>query len=416
MPNYLYKARDAAGKLVEGTLVAEDEGSLVSALKEQDLYLTKFQESKKVKIKAEKKKKTEAEKKESGITIFERVTRKDVIGFTNYLATIFSAGIPLLLGLQDLEDMTDKLKFKRIIRKIRRDVEGGASISEPLAEYPAVFSETYVSLVKVGETSGSMDIVLEELAMFLEWEDDLMGELKKATAYPIFLLTAVGGMLGVLFVFAFPKIIKVLDTLDVEMPLITKIVIGLTDFISKKWYVVLLGIVVVIFTPKMIRKFRNGQLFMDHIKLKIPVVGPLIIKVNISHFVRHLALMWKAGLNFSTSLDYVKDAVGNKVIGNIIGKAKEGVMEGGQLSDELRKFKLFPSLVLRMIAIGETSGEMDKSLEKIAQYYGKEIPVTVKKFLSLLEPALIGLLAIIVLGVAMAIYLPIYSSIGAIGR
>jgi len=411
MPQFAYKARDIEGNLVKGAVGAPDEGELAALLKERGLYLVHAKEKKEKRHKG-----TEAQRFSFESISFGKIQRRDVIEFTIHLATVLSAGIPILEGLQDLEDRTKNSKFRKIIRNVREDIHGGSSLSSALSRRPEVFSQAYVNMVKAGEASGNVDMILKELTGFLEWQEELAATVKKASVYPLMVLAAVGSLVTLLFAFAFPRIIGILQGMNVPLPLITRVVIGISTFFRDYWWLIFLAVAVAVVSLRLARKTAAGRLWVDKLKLRLPVVGDLVRKIALSRFAHHLGLLWRAGIDISQALTLVEGVVGNQVIAGSIRRAKEEVLAGGSLSKSLGKSGQFSSLVIRMISIGEISGEMDGSLSKVCQYYDQEVPATVKKIFSVMEPLVIVLLAFVVLGVALSMYLPLYTALGRMGK
>ena len=406
MSQFTYRARDIEGNLVKGRMSASNEGELVAFLKERELYLVHFKE----------KEEKEEERSSIGSISFGKIKRRDLIEFTIHLATVLSAGIPILEGIQDLEDKTKKPKFREIIRIVREDIHGGSSLSSALSRHPKVFPQDYVNMVKAGEASGNVDMILKELTGFLEWQEELSANVKKASVYPLMVLSAVGILLTILFAFAFPRIIGILQGMRVPLPLITRVTIGISTFFRDYWWLIFLAVAVGAVGLRLAGKTVRGRLWIDGLKLRLPVVGDLVRKVALSRFAHHLGLLWRAGIDISQALTLVAGVIGNQVISEAISRTKEEVLAGESLSKSLAKRGQFSPLVIRMISIGEVSGEMEGSLSKVCQYYDQEVPATVKKIFSVMEPLVIVLLAFVVLGVALSMYLPLYTALGRMGK
>jgi type IV pilus assembly protein PilC len=403
MPNFSYKARDIRGNLVKGVMDAADKGELANALKEKELYLVHSKEKKENKTFI------------SSIS-FGKVTRKELIEFTTHLAIVLSAGIPILQGLQDLEGQTKNPQFREIIRGIREDIHGGSSLSSALSRRPRIFFPAYVGMVKAGEASGNVDMILKELTSFLEWQEELSANVKKASTYPLMILTAVCILVTIIFAFAFPRITGILLGMKIPLPLITRVVIGISMFFKHYWWLIFSSLGAAAVSLRLIAKTPKGRLGIDKLKLRLPVVGELIRKIALSRFAHHLGLLWRAGIDIPQTLTLVEGMVGNQVIARAISRAKEEVIAGGSLSKSLEESGHFPPLVIRMITIGETTGEMDESLANVCQYYDQEVPATIKKIFAVMEPLLIALLAFVVLGVALSMYLPLYTALGMMGK
>lgn len=400
MPEFSYKARDELGRTVKGIQAAEEVDQLAATLRQKNLYLIS------------------ASEKKSSSAFFgsQKIKRSDLIEFSSHLATILSAGVPILQGLQDLANQRKGTKFGEIIASIIEDVEGGALIHEALARHRQAFGETYINMVEAGETSGNVERVLRELASFLEWQEELRSNIKKITTYPIVVIVAIGILLTLVFAFAFPRISGILLQMKIPLPLSTRVLLGISDIFESYWYIVVTCIFGGVVGFRLGSLTERGRLFLDKWKLRIPIIGGLVRKICLSRFAHYLSLLLEAGIGIIQALSIVETVVGNQVIAQAIRRAREEVQVGSSLTDSLRTSGEFPPMTIRMISIGESSGTLSDSLTKVSNYYDQEVPTTVKKMLSAMEPALILFLALVVMVVALSIYLPIYKSIGMIGK
>ncbi len=398
MPRFNYQARSRAGQKVTGIMLAEDEQQLALTLREMDLYLVDAREEAR-----------------SGPVITRGVKRRELINFTIHLAASIGAGIPILQAFEDMELQTTNRRMIGAIRIIIEDLRGGSSFSDALSRHPAIFSDIYVNMIKAGETSGRLVEVLEHLTGFLEWQDGLASEIKRATIYPASILIAVVGLIGLLMGFVFPKILPVILGLKVPLPFITRAVMGVADFVQYGWYWILLGGAGFFVLIRLLKASEGGRLIVDAMKLKLPVIGGLIEKICLSRFSHHLGTLLRTGVDISQSLSIVERVVGNAVIAQAVREAKEKVIQGGSLWNSLQETGVFPPLVIRMIFVGETTGTIDATLDRVTAFYDREIPATVKKVFALMEPLIIVVLATIVLIVALSIFIPLYSALGRIG-
>jgi type IV pilus assembly protein PilC len=271
-------------------------------------------------------------------------------------------------------------------------------------------------MVKAGEASGNVDMILQELVGFLQWQEELISNIKKATTYPVIVLVAVFLLMSLLFAFAFPRITGMLFAMKVPLPFITRTMIGISMFFKAYWWVIFSTLAAAAVGLRAAAKTPKGKLWLDKLKLRLPVVGELIRKIALSRFAHHLGLLWRAGIDIGQALTLVEDTVGNQVIARAINQAKEEVLAGGSLYESLKKSGQFSPLVIRMISIGETTGEIDKSLAEVSEYYDREVPAIIKKIFSIMEPLLIVFLALVVLSVALSIYLPLYTALSHFGR
>ena len=399
MPQYSYTAIDDHGKTVKGVSSAGSEQELTAKLSQEGYYLLTA---------------SDAKVKGGGGAFLSwgEIKPREVISFTHHLSTVLSAGIPILQGLEDLTEQTTDPRFKQIIMEVKNDVQGGRRLSEALSRHPKAFSELYVNILKAGEATGEVDKVLTDIGYFLEWSEDLRSNIKQATLYPKLLFGAIILLVGFLFAFVFPKITGILVELEIPLPLPTRIVIGFSSFMRYNWYYILGGIVSVVVIFRVIASYPWGRMALDKFALGVPIYGVLLRSIALTRFAHFMALLSKAGVDVIQSLTIVEKVVDNAVIAKVIRTSREQVRTGRQLSESLKKSKQFPPMVVRMVQVGEVSGEMDKSLEKVSQYYDREIPKTIKMVFAYVEPAMIGFLAIIVGFVAISIFLPLYGSLG----
>ncbi|MEE9144361.1 MAG: type II secretion system F family protein [Candidatus Binatia bacterium] len=395
-----YQARNLVGQKVDGVMLADDEGQLAWTLRRMDLYLIA----------------AKPEKISTPIYITRPVKRKELINFTLHLSTSVGAGITILQSLEDMEEQTSNPAMKRAIQAIMEDLRGGSRLSDALSHHPLIFSDVYVSMVKSGEASGKLDHVLERIVAFLEWQDALASEIKRASIYPTVVLVALIALLAVLLGFVFPKILPVIQHLNVPLPLITRAVMAAADIVRYDWYWILLGIASFFVLVRLTKVSEGGRYVLDLIKLRIPVIGNLVEKICLSRFSHHLGVLLRTGVDITQSLSITERVVGNSVIAQAIREAKEKVIEGGSLWRSLQETGVFPPLLIRMIFVGESTGTVDNTMDKVTEWYDREIPATIKKLFAILEPLIIMLLAIMVLTVALAIFIPLYDAMGRVGR
>ena len=380
-------------------MLAVNEEQLALTLREMDLYLVRAR--------------TEGI---SSRIIGRPVKRRELINFTLHLGAAIGAGISILQAFEDLQRQTANRGMLRALQAILDDLRGGSSLSEALSRHPAIFSDIYVSMIKAGEASGNVSRVLEHLTGFLEWQEELAAEIKRATIYPAIVLIGVLALTGVLIGFVFPRILPVIISLKVPLPLITRGVMALSDLIQKGWYLILIGAVSLYVMLRLLKSNESGLLIVDAIKLRLPVIGVLVEKICLSRFAHHLAILLRTGVDISQSLSIAERVVGNAVIAQAVRETKEKVMQGGFLWRSLQETGAFPPLVVRMVFVGESTGTVDSTLEKVTEFYDREIPATVKRVFAVVEPLLIVLLAAIVLLVALSIFIPLYGALGRVGR
>jgi type IV pilus assembly protein PilC len=401
MPRYAYEAVDDYGKKVQGALMAADENALRSALAGMSLYLVKSREK----------------AADGGAGAFrKKIKRTDLIQFTFHFKTLIGAGVPLVAALGDLAEQTENPEFRDVLQDIRRNLQSGATLSDSFALHPTVFPEIFSNVLRAGETTGNLDSVLDDLNKFLTWQDELSGTIKQATYYPATLLSAVGILIFVLFTFVFPRLMTIFKGAAIELPMPTRVVIAISVFFREYGVFLALGIVAIIVGYRYYRKTEAGRLVTDGWKLKMPLMGGVIRAIEISQFCHNLASLFRAGVEMTHALFVVEKLLGNKVIARVVHETREDLMAGGSLSVSLRKSGEFPPMVLRMISAGESTGNLDGCLENVSEFYDREVPKLLKKTFAIMEPLIILVLAVIVLGAALAFFLALYKMVGSMGK
>lgn len=399
MPQFVYKAKDAVGKTVKGMMSAADEMELATVLeREKEQYLLVARE-----VRAAK-----------GWELGRGITRKDLITFTHHLASLLSAGISIYDALQEMCNRGEARRLKRILDDVSQKVAEGLSFSEALQQHPKAFPELYVSIVKAGETTGTLENSLQDLLRFLEWQEALAAEVKGATTYPLVVLSSIALIVTLLFIFVIPRLTLMLTQLKAPMPLPTQILIALSTALTQYWSILLAGLVVAIIGYVLAKRTPSGRLALDRLKLSIPIIGDLNRKLALARFSHYFAILYRAGIGIVSTLNVLEQVVGNKVLGLGIREACERVQRGESIVKSLQACREFPDIVLRMIALGEITGRLDTALDNASQYYDREVPASVKKVLSVLQPALIFALAGTVLFIALAFYLPMFRVIASI--
>lgn len=403
MPDYQYVAKNTVGERVTGAIAAADEEQLYSILRNTNLYLIS---SKPVEEKTQK-------------ILRKGISRRELISFTTHLSTLLGAGVPINQGLQDIAALSEREWFQALVLELQRSIEmDGLSLSEAMARHPNIFSELYVNIVKAGETTGNVDQCLNDLVDFLEWQEKLAKDIRQATMYPAVILSAVLGLILVLLMFVFPKFLSVLTQMgaSVQLPPLTRGIMAVSDFVKTRGLYVLgvLGLAVVAF--RIAIRYPGGRLFWDRFKLSLPVIGDLIRKVALSRFSNYFGILIKAGVDVIQTMSIVENVVGNTVLARVIRDSRHRVMMGATISASLASSGEFPPLVVRMIHLGEGTGGIDTALKRVKDYYDREVSLGVARVFALLEPALFIILAVVVLGVALAMYLPLWDIIGKVGQ
>ena len=388
-----YKAKDETGRTVTGVLDASDEDGLADLLDEQNLFLIDA---------------APAKKKEQRGRMFERIKAQDIMNFTSDLSTMLSVGIPLTQSLRDLAEGAEKAKLRMIIEDIVASVESGSSLSAAFERHSDTFDDIFTSIIHAGEDSGNLDRVLNDLAVFLEWKGDLRRDIGQALIYPALVITAVTGLIILLATVVFPSFQTVLSTASGPMPLPTQILFGLSTFLRTYWWVMILGIITFGISFNFWIRTPGGRLRFDGLTLRIPIFGILVRDIALSRFCHFFQILFNAGVDISQTLEILQTVVGNKVLGNATANVRTEIRAGESIAESLAATERFPPMVIQVFRVGETSGQLDASLERACRYYDKQIPATIKQVFTTLEPLLYVFLAGVVLVVALAIYLPLY--------
>ncbi|MCK5450816.1 MAG: type II secretion system F family protein [Candidatus Omnitrophica bacterium] len=340
----------------------------------------------------------------------------EIVVFTERLSAMINAGLPIIKCLQTMKEQSDNTVLKNILYGICLDLEGGLKFSEALAKYPRVFSQFYVNLVLAGETGGIIDEVLIRISSYLSKEQELRRDIQKAFAYPVIVLSAAVLVIGFLTMFIVPVFADVYSKMGVTLPLPTVILLGISKVVGKYWW--LIGVLVGVgwFAGSKIRTTERGGLFIDNLKLKVPIFGTLNRQVAVTQVLRTLASLVSSGVPLIEALDTVRDLSGNKVVSKIMDDLKENVEEGAKIADSLEEVDFFPPMVVQMISAGEEAGALETMLSKSADFLDRDIDYTIKKLVTRLEPILTTILAVVVGFIAMAIYLPMFDVVTGLNK
>jgi type IV pilus assembly protein PilC len=403
MQNYSYSARDDFGKLVRGTISAEDETDLANKVSTLGYYLVNFKA-----ISSE----AAAPKPKAS----DSLKAKDTLNLTIELATLLNAGMPLVAGLRDLAKDAERQNIQKVVDDIRFRVESGSSFKEALSYHPRSFSKLYIAIVGAGESTGKLPAALSDMASMLEWQAELKGKIKEAATYPIILFCVMVGVVSLLVL----KIIPIFEPMFAEakttLPLPTRIVLGISNFARHYWLVMVILMIGAAFAYKFYNATKKGKYNLDIIKLKLPLAGPLLRKIALSQFCHTFALGLKSGVNVLTSLDIASEVIGNSRLEYSVVKARDAVNVGEKVSTSLQMSGEFPPLVVRMIGVGEQSGSLIQTLEKVNEFYDREVAATIKAMFAMFEPLMIVVMGAIVGGIALAIFLPIFQLSDLVGK
>ena len=393
---YTYKARDKFGQAVWGSMESTAPEFVAAHVRELGYFPIQVVEP------AE----PLAEKWRG---LFLRVKPKELITLTRQMATLFGAHLPLTTSLEAIERQADNALLKAVMVAIRQDVSGGLSLSEAMRKHPKVFSELYVNMVKAGESSGRLDKVMSRLAALTEKEGETRSKVKSATRYPMIVLSIIPLAFLALVTLVIPKFEGIFASSKVALPLPTRVLIATNQLIAGYWYIVLgVALVAVVLIRRFLRTER-GKVQWDGLKIRLPIIGPLVLKNALSRFTRVFATLEASGVPILNTLGIASKTVGNHAVSAVIDRVAESVKEGKGLGGPLRESAFFPPIVTQMISIGEASGEMEEMLLKVSDYYDAEVEESVKGLVSAIEPMLIVALAGVALMFAMGIFLPMWS-------
>jgi type IV pilus assembly protein PilC len=337
-----------------------------------------------------------------------RVKLPEIVIFTRQLATMINAGVPIVQALDILRDQTGNITFKKTLREVREDVKAGQTLSEALSKHPKIFDELTVSLTRAGETSGALDVIMNRLADYLEKIMALKRKIKGAMVYPIAVISFAIIVVMVMLVYVIPVFANMFKDAGLKLPLPTLIVINISTALRSYIHWIIIGFILLAFIIVRIRKTERGRLAMDRFLLRVPVIGDLIRKASIARMCRTLSTLLGNGVPILDSIQIVARVAGNRVIERAILYAREEVSRGRGLADPVEETRVFPLIVPRMIAVGETTGALDQMLGKVADFFEDEVDRTVEALTSLLEPLFIIVLGVIIGGLLVAMYLPIF--------
>ena len=401
MPVYEYTALDRAGKNVVGIIDADSNVAARQKLRASGKYPVQIKET-------TAKAKSESAAGFSLPSLFNRITPDDIHALTRQLATLLNAGIPLVGALDALMEQTTSPPLKKIIAQIKESVNEGNSLTVSLTRHPKLFSNIYINMVRAGEASGSLDVVLERLAEFGEHQQALKGRFQAALVYPIFMAIIGTGVLFFLLSFVVPNLTRIFTEMKQVLPLPTTILIWFSDFMRSYWWAILVVIVASIIGIKEFIKSPKGRHIWDTLKLHLPVIGQINRKIALSRFGRTLGSLLQSGVPLITSLQIVRNIVNNVLIGAVIDEAMEDIQAGKSLNLALSRSIWFPPVFRQMVSVGEQSGDLEGMLHKVADSYEREVETRITGMTALIEPIMILFMAAIVGFIVISILLPIF--------
>lgn len=403
MAVFKYVAKDQSAKTVSGQLVAKEKSFAVDELRKRKLVVISVTETKRLSL------------FDLGFKKKKKIRTDDLVIFSRQLATMVDAGIPLMQSLDVLREQIQHGEFKRVISSLHDDIEVGNSLSASFAKYPHVFDSLYINMVRAGESSGMLDDILERLATFLEKMSTLRRKIKAAMVYPIIVVSMAIIITAILMLKVVPTFKEIFSMLGGELPFLTRVLIFVSDLLTR-WFPYVVGaLIVIIFAAAQYKKTEKGRLRIDKTKLKLPVFGELFRKVAVSRFTRTLSTLIQSGVPILAALEIVSKTSGNKVIEDAVENVRTSVREGESIAAPLVKSGVFPPMVTRMIAVGEQTGELEKMLGKVSDFYDEQVDAAISALTSMIEPIIIAFLGVVVGGIVIALFLPILKITQLIG-
>jgi type IV pilus assembly protein PilC len=400
MPLFEYTARNAqTGQIQKGQLDVPSQAEVSAYLRKNRLMLVSVREAPKaINLSFGK----------------PSVKTRDLVIFTRQFATMINAGLPLVQALSILAQQTENKALSDVTKAVVYDVESGNTLADAFSKHPQAFPDLYVNMVAAGEAGGILDTILLRLATFLEKSDALMRKVKGALVYPGVIMSVAAIAIAVLLIFVIPVFQSMFASVNLELPLPTRIVVGLSQALIHFWWAILLGAGVLVFAIKRYYASESGRKNLDALMLKLPVLGDLLRKSAVSRFTRTLGTLISSGVSILEGLEITAKTAGNMVVHDAVMASRQSIAGGETIAGPLEKSKVFPPMVISMISVGEQTGGLDEMLSKIADFYDEEVDVAVGALLSLMEPIMIVVLGVIVGGMVVSMYLPIFDMMNAV--
>jgi len=403
VPTYRYNAMDPNGRAVAGTLEADSLELVRAKLSDLRYHVPTIRETR------------GGGGLQSLLSGMQRVKLRDLVLFSRQFATMIDAGLSVVKCLDILQKQSRNPRMKEVIGQVKHDVAGGISLTDAMMRHPRVFSSLYVNMIRSAEAGGILDTVLDRLSLFLEKEQETRNKVKSAMMYPVVVFCFSCLMLVGLVFFVLPKFKTIFETMGLDLPLSTRVLLYSSDYFVKYWYIALVAVAGLVFLIRMVVKTEKGRYAIDAFKLRVPVFGDLILKTSVSRFARTFGTLISSGVAVLRALEIVSDTAGNRVVSETVNRARNSIKEGDKISTPLYGSKIFPIMVTQMISVGEETGRLDDMLVKVANFYDDEVDATLKGLTSLIEPLMIVGLGLIVGFIAVSVISPIYTLVGSIG-
>jgi type IV pilus assembly protein PilC len=397
MPVFTFSGKNESGQKISGERTAVNKQALTSQLRRERITPGPIREK----------------GKEFVMPTFgmNKVKTKDIAIFFRQFSVMIDAGLPLVQCLEILAANQENPAFQKTLTGVRTTVEGGATLANAMKQYPKIFDDLTTNMIEAGETGGILDIILQRLAVYIEKAVKLRAAVKSALIYPVSVVSLAFLIVGALLKWVVPIFSNLFIGLGVALPLPTRIVMGLSAFVGQFWWFFIIGIVGVVFGIKQINKHPKGRYYFDYGLLKLPILGVLLRKIAVARFTRTLGTLITSGVPILEGLSITARTSGNAVLEEALMKVRKAIEEGRTIVDPLRESGVFPNMVTQMIGVGEATGAMDAMLQKIADFYEDEVDSATKDMLAMLEPVIIGLLGVMIGGIVISLYMPLFSMI-----
>ncbi len=398
MPVFTFSGKNEAGQKVTGERTASNKQMLTVQLRREQITAGSIREK----------------GKEFSLPTFGsgKVKVKEIAVFFRQFSVMIDAGLPLVQCLEILASNQENMAFQKTLTGVRTTVEGGATLANAMRGYPKVFDDLTTNMIEAGETGGILDLILQRLALYVEKAVKLKAAVKSALIYPVAVVSLAALIVGALLKWVVPIFSNLFTGLGVALPLPTRIVMGLSAFVGEFWWFFILGVVAIVIGLKQIRKHPKGRYYFDFTLLKLPVLGMLLRKIAVARFTRTLGTLITSGVPILEGLSITARTSGNAVLEEALMRVRKAIEEGRTIVDPLRESGVFPNMVTQMIGVGEATGAMDAMLQKIADFYEEEVDNATKDMMAMLEPVIIGVLGVVVGGIVISLYMPLFAMIG----
>jgi type IV pilus assembly protein PilC len=400
MASYAWKGKNRAGAVQEGVVQADSKDAVIAALRRQQIIVTAVTEK----------------GKEIALPKFGGGVKQKEIGiFTRQFSVMIDAGLPLVQCLEILATQQDNRAFQKVLFAVRQDVEAGSSLADAMRKHPKVFSDLFSNMVAAGETGGILDTILQRLSAYIEKAVKLRASVRSAMVYPVAVITIAVGVVTIILWKVIPTFALLFEGLGAKLPLATRIVIGISRFLGRFMPLIILAIGTIVFLLNRYYKTDQGKHAIDGFLLKMPLLGMLMRKIAVARFCRTLATLLTSGVPILESLEITAKTAGNIIVSDAIMETRKSIEQGKTISEPLKATEVFPPMVVQMISVGEQTGALDAMLSKVADFYEDEVDESVENLLTLLEPIMISFLGVVIGGIVIAMYLPLFTLISQIG-